>query len=209
VSIPKLIHTYWNSENPPKEYENTALWESLNPGWKVLFWHDRNLPTTFHNRALFNRARSISPKAFHQFQADVLRYDLLLQCGGIWVDMDIIPQKPLGPLCEGKSGWACWEEDGKWANNAVIAIEPGHPLMLEVVENLAANSYRFHKFAGNTVKSGPQFFTPLAIKHGLHLYPSTYFFPYSWRDVNVPGIEEKEFPEAYGIHRWNNRRNKK
>ena len=80
---------------------------------------------------------------------------------------------------------------------------PGHDMLLELIARLPANVERQNPSAGNTVKSGPQFFTPIARRHKITEYPQRYFYPYGYNQLERGG---EEYPDSYAIHHWNHRR---
>ena len=213
--IPRIIHQYWNSGTLPDEYlEYSFCWVKLHPDWDWKFYDDRPIQMGYlilQNRDLFDQAHKISPKAVAQFKSDVLRYELLYQFGGVWVDVDIKPQKPIDELCRiaelsSDSCWACWEEPDRWVSNAILASSKGNPLMGKLIEDLPGNVAKYGPMVGNTVKSGPQFITPYALDYeNFTAYPREYFFPYLWNELHR---ENEAFPNAFGIHRWNNRRSR-
>ncbi len=211
-NIPRIIHQYWTGGPVPAEFlDYHRRWIALHPGWKVILWGDGEgvdgwpIPP-LRNQDLFDRAEEISPLAPHQLRSDILRYELLLDWGGVWADMDFQPQKAIDRLCFGVDAWACWEEPGTWINNAILAAEPHHRLLRELIDGLSVNVSLFRASHGNTVKSGPQYLTPLALKHGVKVYPRDHFFPYGWRELH---LETSSFPDAYAVHRWNHRRGMK
>jgi len=206
-NIPRIIHQFWTGGPLPDEFRAYHEgWIALHPGWKVILWGaDAGgwAVEPLINQDLYDRAEEISPQAPHQLRSDLLRYELLLDWGGVWVDIDFQPQKPIDPLCFGVDAWACWEEPGKWINNAILGVRPNHPLMRVIVDGLGANIAKFGPAGDNTNKSGPMYITALALKHGVVVYPREYFFPYGWRELHR---EKESFPDAYAIHRWNHRR---
>ena len=56
---------------------------------------------------------------------------------------------------------------------------------------------------GNTVKSGPQFFTPIARRHSITEYPQRYFYPYLWSNLSQGA---NDYPDSYAVHHWNHQR---
>lgn len=169
--------------------------------WEYRFWHSGNLPP-LQNQELYDRASEISPNAPEQFQSDVARYEILYLYGGVWVDADFVCQRPIDDLMKPPI-WA--GQVAQVLNNAIIGAEPEHPLMFDLIAKLPANASRHPQGAGNTVKSGPQFFTPIARRHGITEYPARYFYPFTWEQLDR---DDEDFPDAYAVHRWGNARRK-
>jgi mannosyltransferase OCH1-like enzyme len=204
MGIPKIMHFYWGGSELPQEFEGYREgWRALLPSWEIAIWTDRDLPKHLYNWELFEKAEEITPQAPWQLRSDLLRYELLLRYGGVWMDYDYEPQKPIDSLCEGQELWGVWEVPGVWLNNSPLGCAAGHPLMMDLIKGIPENIKRRLPKDGNTLKTGPQFFTPLAIKHGIHCYPKEYFLPYLWNELHREG---EEFPDSYAIHHWAHRR---
>ena len=177
----------------------TRTWRELHPTWEYRLWTE--VPNLV-NQDLWDRAEEISPKAPEQFRSDVARYEILFHHGGIWADADFVCQQSFGPLL---SSAFAGQETRQWLNNALIGVPPESDVMLDLISHLPANVERFGPEKGNTVKSGPQFFTPIARRHHITEYPARYFYPYHWSELDR-GAEE--FPNAYATHHWQNQRRK-
>lgn len=182
---------------PPMYAEFIEGWKRLHPRWEHRLWTEDNLPT-LRNQALWDRAPDIAPRAVEQFRSDVARYEILEQFGGVWVDADFEPRKPIDPLMD--EPWAVAE--GRWVANGIIAITPGHSLMDRAIRALP-HSVKIKRGQPNTRISGPQFFTRLAIEAELKVLPEQWFLPYSYRELHRAG---EDFPDAYAVHHWHNQR---
>lgn len=209
--IPRIIHQMWIGSETPVEYLGYAAgWRALHPGWEYMWWDERMGGKGrmgdygLFNEKLWDGAHAISPRAIWQYRSDIARYEILHKYGGVWVDMDMMPQKSIDPLMIDVDGWAAWEEPGKWINNAMLACVPGYKVMENIIKGLPARS----AWPGaNTVKSGPQYITPhLLAADRFMVWPKQYFYPYLWNELER---EDEEHPNAYAVHRWNNRRRRK
>lgn len=206
MAIPKIIHQFWTGAPMPtlyRIYVNELI--EMHPTWEHRLWKMDELAkqqNNFYNWPLVEAAEKVSPKAPQQLISDILRYEILHQYGGVWLDVDMDPNKPIDPLCVETEGWACWEEPGKWVNNAALASAPRSAWLKEIILGLADNIDR-NPDAVNSIKSGPQYITPIVLKHGVTVYPKEYFYPYLWNELHR---EVEAFPDSYAIHRWNNRR---
>jgi mannosyltransferase OCH1-like enzyme len=204
--IPKIIHQFWAGGPCPDEFlEYSAGWQALHPDWVTYLW-DTSVAHVLGSfcRRLCEEAPLISPYAYQQFRSDVLRYHLLETYGGVWVDMDLEPQLPIDSLCEGVSAWACWEEDDTWVGSSILAAERGHPWISHLLDRLQYNHRLKEPVTANTKKTGPQFITKLTrYRDDVKLYPSHYFFPYKWNELERKG---QRFPASFAIHHWNHKR---
>lgn len=201
--IPRTIHQIWIGESsPPAAFEAwSERWQELNPDWSYVRWSD--CPINFAVRDLFDRAEEIvDPAGVGQFRADVLRYEILHRFGGVYVDLDFEPVRPLSAIDElvgAAEAWAAWEETGRWVGNAILGAEAGSPAMRVLLERLP-RSCALNVGRRATVVSGPQFLTPLWL--GLVALPRRLFYPYSWRELERA---DEPFPDAIAVHRWANK----
>ena len=75
-------------------------WRHYHPEWEMRLWTRDNLPP-MQNRALYDSRKNTGHRA------DILRYELMHQFGGVYADMDMECQKPIDDLiagCEGFGG---------------------------------------------------------------------------------------------------------
>ena len=178
-------------------------WRELHPGWTVIDWSDLGtLP--LHNRALWNHAPL---KDRHRWRADLARLEIVFQMGGVYVDCDIEPLKPMDDLVE---GIACGlvvsanrgPDGGEVVSNAVIMAEPGHPFLRDAIRLLPVSVERYGHLP--TAKAvGPWHLQRVfdgGDYPGVTLLPERTFYPQSnaARDRGeTPNLEG-----CYGWHRW-------
>lgn len=141
MSIPKIIHRIWvkGSGLLPEEYaEAGEMWQEMHPDWEVRTW--TMPPFRLRNQELWDGA----PREDRmRWRADVLRLELLLNFGGLYVDMDVIPLRPLDALLDTRRAVAGYSPDTwkgtKVITNAIMAAEPFHPWMMRCVDRLPAS----------------------------------------------------------------------
>jgi inositol phosphorylceramide mannosyltransferase catalytic subunit len=204
--IPKTFHRIWVGFEMPEEFQRygTRLAE-LHPAWRVIDWDESSLPE-LANQALYERADEIAPENVGQLKADIARLELLYTLGGVYVDADMEPRKPLDDLLEGVTLFAAWETDNVWINNAILGACAADPFIGALIVGLS-QSVREHAGARPNVMTGPQYLTRRyrKLKPKMTVFPSALFYPYSWSELDREG---EEFPAAFTVHKWNNRRRK-
>lgn len=98
-SIPKVIHFIWVG---PKDFPKTSIknvysWIEKNPDFEVYFWSDRERPLPHASMKLclidefnwlFFKNQFLESNNYGE-QSDLLRYEILYQNGGIYVDHDV------------------------------------------------------------------------------------------------------------------------
>ena len=185
--IPPTIHFVWvGGKTMPCEYaQNIVGWTRLHPRWNIRVWDDDNRPV-LRNEYEFKMARNPAQAS------DVLRYELMLRYGGIYLDCDVEPVQSLRPLRRYEAFAVDQGED--ILCTAVLGSEPGHPAFEAVVAALPA---AFASGLTNLDQAGPTFQTPILRAHGVTVLPQETFYPYLWDEEPRPAT-----PETFGIHRW-------
>jgi mannosyltransferase OCH1-like enzyme len=206
VSIPKSIHLIWTGPPLPGWAQaNMFAWRDLHPKWRVRLWREGDLKDLM-NQDLYDRAEAIvPPDAVGQFRADVARYEILYRFGGLYVDVDTRPLRPIDDALSGHPEFAV-SETPEFIGNTYLASEPESQIMLALVKGLPG-SVKTWPVGGTkaTIVSGPQYMTPIWRKLGGWVDERTeLFFPYSYKDVKK-GKEAavRVDPNAYAIHDFN------
>jgi len=216
IMIPKVMHRVWLSGEPLPRLAQEYIdgWTRLHPDWQQRLWTSENLPEMF-NRPLFDRAQGWAAKT------DILRYELMHQFGGVYLDVDVEPRKNIDALIAGLDAFAprFREESSPGFDPdfcleiAVLGSVPRHALFGRIVDALGPWN-EAHVGQSILLTTGPQFFTLQVRKwnrgdtqgHTLTELPPPAFQPYEWDQFDR---EAMDHPDSYGIHRcwgsWNNR----
>jgi len=183
--IPRVFHQIWVGPNPfPAEfkaYQDT--WSGKNPGWELRFWTEENLPADLSKPACYEQDRVPAERS------DLIRLELLLRFGGIYVDTDFECLRPLEELLNDVRFFtASLKDDGNRVNNAIFGSQPGHPLLEQAIREARPQEKgeTFDKTA-----SGSLFFDRIVKSH-----PDVTIFPAAWFYPTSPG----ERSAAYGVH---------
>ena len=198
--IPRLLHFVWVGPPMPDTFAHyIAGWRSLHPDWTVKVWGDDDL-TWLTNQALYDRAGIVAGDHAGQLRSDIARYEILHRHGGVYVDCDMEPRRPIDDLLDAEL-FAAWETDDVWVNNAVMGSRPGHPLLAEMIQALPASVIRHRRKRPNHM-TGPRFLTPLIRDRAdVTLLPSATFYPYRWDELDR---RHDDHGDAYAVHHWNN-----
>ncbi len=199
--IPKVFHRIWIGGKPmPEVFQRFGqTWLDHHPGWTMKIWTEANLPE-IRNRDIYDRCIHLSQKS------DVLRYEILLREGGVYLDTDFECLRNIEPLIDGKSAFAAYRENregerrSKGFGSSIFGSVAGHPLLRELVEKLPAVDPR------ESLALGPNFFTRYAETYpdvaGL---PAKWFYPISWWQVSRDGPRQEAFGDAYAVHHWSSK----
>ena len=222
----KIIHQCWFGPNPmPEEHvEYGRKWKELNPDWEFIVWTENSLPALV-NKDVYDELgiplsinHRIHPIALATQRADVVAYELVYSYGGLYINTDIEPVKPLTKLFEDnpelltKCG-AGWEVPDQWVVNAVLwAPEPFMPFWRICINDLSGRYFSDRGGYMNGV-TGPHLITAAYRKKPglLHVFPKETFNPYGFLDVPVGGVlsyNPDELPaRTVGVHKWAHRTN--
>jgi inositol phosphorylceramide mannosyltransferase catalytic subunit len=216
--IPRIIHQVWVGPPMPAELQAyCAGWRARHPGWEYRLWQERDIDAfALRNRALYDRAGTVAPGSEGPFRADLVRYEVLLRYGGVYIDCDIEACKPIDPiLAEGMPAFAVWEKPGRWISNAVMGAEAGTPLLDRLVTGLPANvsarlaeARRLGRQYRPNILSGPQYLTAIYQQQpdALTVLPKDWFHPYLFSELERG---REAFSSAYGVHHWHDRRTRR
>jgi len=210
--IPQVIHRIWRGGPMPAEFRGYGRsWKKLNPGWKLREWGDSSkLPEM---PAVFARSRELAPRDHLRFEADVMRLQILYEQGGVYVDCDIEPLKPLGELLDGVECFATYSPNRgpnglRLLTNCALGAAPGHPFIAACIEGLEDSVRRF---PGQHVAKmvGPWHVSRTYDEHpdGVTVFDEHVFSPQSNRE-RYRGLAP-DLSRSYAWHHWANTRGRR
>lgn len=198
MSIPRTIHRIWIAGSPPMPadmVENGARWAELNPAWTVKLWGGPDF--RMRNACLYRNAPAHDAL---RYRSDLLRLEVLLREGGVYVDADIRPLRPLDELVDGHEAVAAYSPD-RWngkaiVSNAFLGAAPGHPWLERCVRKMSISA---HAFRGQPIAmmTGPHHVNrclertdEVTLIDTASVYPTT----------------EAALEHAFAFHAWENRK---
>ena len=213
--IPKILHFVWidvdinRHVTPPSEMSaNIEKWKKLNPSWKVIVWSSPKINITFPD--LVHEIRNYRVTAW---QSDLIRYRILYEYGGLYLDTDIHPLRKLPSTIINTPFAVCQRplafETGQCQEvcTAVIGVPPHLPLLFELLETALWRSRMFLTFCKfcpyNTYISGPPVLSQFVLDT-FRILPTHTFFPCWYRDRSkcVPANFEHN-NDIIAMHTWN------
>jgi mannosyltransferase OCH1-like enzyme len=216
----KIVHRYWGGPKPmPETYvEFGKRWAEENPDWEVIEWTPENLPPMRNQQTLNEialRPRSSIPMEFHRAVAvqssDVIYYELIEQFGGICLNVDIEPLRPLNDFLEvvGENAWATYEDE-YYLVNCAYGGPKGHPFWKALNDYLPTNyQNRYAEYMQH--QTGPHLLTHVWKERGdlIALPRETFNYVYH---LDIPeGGNADSWKEdaiaagAFGLHHWSHR----
>lgn len=148
--VPNVVHFIWLGPRafPPESVENVRTWIAMHPDWKFVFWTDRARPAPCHGMEVREVKDFTFTKLYSCFaqsenwgeKSDILRYEILYQEGGIYVDHDANCLKSFEDLNSHYDFYCGFETPhtpfvGKnlTCGNGVLGSKPHHPTIEKVI----------------------------------------------------------------------------
>ena len=202
--IPKIIHQIWIGGPVPqafKQYMHTWTQNHCGPDWEYKLWTDENVKIlTLYNRALYEKTDNPGVKS------DILKWELIYQFGGVYIDVDFECLKPLDELHYIYDFYTALQPlDTQYVQlgAALFAAKPKHPILKHCIETIKND---WHK-KGAPAKTGPIHFTrsffAMAGKNDSKdiAFPAFYFYPLGCKDRVIYRTIWRE-KGAFAIHHW-------
>jgi mannosyltransferase OCH1-like enzyme len=193
--IPKIIHQIWVGDQSKRPDSLIQTWIDKNPSWQHKLWTDDNLPELICKKQ-FDECPSLPGKA------DILRYQLLYEEGGFFIDADSECITPLDDCLTNNHCFCCWENEnvrrGLMANG-YLASEKGCELMKTIMDRISQYPHMNYPPLSTWEVTGPLLLTDTAYqtKYPITVYPSWYFIP-----KHYSGIEYQGSGKIYAKQYW-------
>lgn len=132
--IPKVIHRVWVGDTPPPDYA-AQLFErtqALHPHWQFEFWTEQRL----HEVPMSPGLQALYAAAIHaRTRSELLRYAVLLNHGGIYIDLDVEAVRPFDGLLE--LGFPIFTAGPAGGFCAFMGCVPGNVTLRNVLDHAA------------------------------------------------------------------------
>jgi hypothetical protein len=198
IFIPKKIHQiclepYSKSPGIMKEY--SELWKLMNPNWQYIIWTDSDVTDDLLGRYkdiyyFFKEVR---------IKAKILTYIILYKHGGIYIDLDCRPLKPLNDeLLKHENGFAVFANEyyfGARIAHNVLGFTQENFILLGLLEKIRETEQYSLTVLNDYLNMHQEIF----------VYPSYYFYPQHYYGYKC---NSKLIKFTYGIHMWIGQQNK-
>lgn len=199
--IPKKIHQIWLGPLPVEKKFQAWVdsWRRLHPDWEYKLWTNSDVV----HFPIINR-RAYEASSLYSQKADILRYEILYRCGGLYADIDTEAIESFDAVHKsGVTFYSALEMSGYVVGNAIFGAAPGSPVLKRVIDLIgqidaekfaSVKKYEmFDRVNAVLATSGPMILTK-AIKSFLAtglcgdiiIYPSRVLSPSSCRAT--PGV---------------------
>jgi mannosyltransferase OCH1-like enzyme len=185
----------------PEKYMNT--WRDMNPEWEHIVWNDEKIaekyPNGFRNQSKIEEIEEWAGKA------DIMRYEILLDFGGIYIDADSICTNSLDDHFLKHDSFACFENEqcrGNLIANGYLGSIKNSNLMKILVEKISKMKSVSHAKTGKMAWQcvGPLFFTETVMEsnYPLSVYPSFVFIPEHYSLIIYQGTRKSYSKQLWG-----------
>ena len=215
----KTINRVWLGSPMPEDYrEYGEQWLEMNPGWRLHDWTDEEVfDTTWFNQEVINQMieQSKNPNAdkiaFYTHVADVIDYEIIYHYGGLYLNTDIKPIRPLEclyPPIETDRAALAMEDDVHAVNMAMYGPSE-HQFFGRLLQELPKR-YRDYPKAGMHVTTGVGLIMQVLAEKdwNVTLWHRDVWNPIHWGDIpfgTKPDLDI-DYPEStVGSHFWTHR----
>jgi inositol phosphorylceramide mannosyltransferase catalytic subunit len=203
--FPKIIHQIWyqgRDKIPEKLSKNAELLRSFHPEWKYILWDDKMIKKFFkNNEKILTTYNNL--EYLHQ-KVDFIRYCILYEIGGVYVDMDVTTLKSMDQLLDEYFEYEClvsnirlnvfesyiFSKHKECINNGVIVCKAKSNYMLNLINSIHRDN-KCRRFENKSMcinrTTGPYLFTKIynqyEFKDNIKVLDWSYFEPCLLGDI--------------------------
>jgi len=201
-NIPRIIHQIWLGCSLPAEYRKfTDSWKKFHPSWNYILWNERNISSLKTPEwRLYDSIQNVAQKS------DYLRYHILNQYGGIYVDTDFECLKSFDDLMFLDFFTSAGYPPEVELYIGLIASIPNYPLLTGLISGMKV--IKGGRWKNIFQETGSYYFTRKFFEivntetKGVVAFPVEYFYPFpdSERKKGNPYNYIKDC--SYAVHHW-------
>lgn len=198
--IPKILHQIWIGTKPaPTNLMST--WKDKHPDFEYILWTEQEIQKRglqLVSTEKINMIPEINGKA------DIIRWEILYQYGGYFVDADSICIQPFDAYFEKVSAFATFENENVRAGlvaTGTMGFIPKHPLCFDIIQWINSNaSTQCIRDTRAWYSVGPGLLTKMLDTGNykdISIYPSHCFLP-----IHFTGPVYDGHKKVYGYQEW-------
>jgi mannosyltransferase OCH1-like enzyme len=158
ISVPKIIHQVWIGGEPPNQIsECLKTVVKANSSFQYFLWDEHKILNDFCGQFPNQKDRVtqlLNLQIYNAAKVDLIRFIILLEIGGIYVDADFQFLNPIPHFFLESEVILAAEPFG--LTNALIGMTPNHPLARNMVEHIWSNICEMPITSSNVLSStGP------------------------------------------------------
>ena len=194
--IPKRIHCFWFGHGEKNKLIRKCIrsWKKYCPDYQITEWNEDNYDLT----TVPTFVRQAIEAGKWAFATDYLRYKVVYDYGGIYLDTDVELVKPLDPFLDETAYFGFESDTNLYVNSGLgFGTEKGHALLRELMA--VYETIHFIKDSGQfdigpcTGRENEVFMKHGLIRNGndqilddgVHVFPPDYFCPMNWKTGDV------------------------
>jgi hypothetical protein len=191
TTIPRILHRTVPAQTPEQVEQWWEMFRAMHPTWDLRTYRDPIDPADWPLTGdLFDKCGSGAQKA------GLIRLEALYTHGGVYVDSDVEPVRPLDPLLELRA-FAGWEDENV-VPDAILGCEPEHPAFKVMLTKARAAI----EAGADPWTSGPGVTTStLPRRNDVLLLPPGSFYPVHYREKTRLGTRN-DLPWVFAEHKW-------
>jgi mannosyltransferase OCH1-like enzyme len=196
--IPKKLHFIWIGDESKMPSKCMSTWHEINPDYEFKVWGNESLNDYVWRN--WDKLSDMLHKKDYAGASDIMRYQILYEHGGIYIDADTFCVKPLEDWLLNCDAFASWEQEIVRNNliaNTIIGGVPGAETWKMCMDAVATKDCTEDKLAW--MITGPMLVTDVFFKAqaNLTVYPSHFFMP-----EHHTGYKSKVTGHHFASHLW-------
>lgn len=201
--IPKIIHQLWIGDKPPP-LEMMDTWKNKHPDFEYIFWNENEIQ---RRNLQFRCLDKINIVSEINGKADVMRWEILYEYGGIFIDADSICIEKLDDdvfFQPHIRGFASFENEN--CRKGLIAtgtmgFVPKHPLCRDIIQYFINDDKKMkYQILKAWYTVGPGVLTKFM---ETNMYPDVVIFPsYFFQPQHFTGIKYEGHRKIYALQEW-------
>ena len=199
LEIPRGQHRVWDETGPPMptQYRDwVSQWQLLHPSWRHKMWGDaesRGFLDRYYPKIGACYASAKNPAA----KSDCLRHAVIHRVGGVYLDVDFRPIKPIDELLAGCQAFAVEHRSDGLICAGVLGAMAGHPTTERILHTFPARWDREANW-----KTGPYLVDGCVRGHDdCRVLESRLFFPMDFAHRHQLDATTA-YPGAYAVHHF-------
>lgn len=200
-NIPKIIHQTYKTHDIPDHWKlSPEMWRKHHPDWQYMFWTDADIRE--YIRKNYPDYLELHDNYKYPIQrADMIRYFILKDYGGIYSDLDLYPTENLEKYFEtGSDSYFVFSPNQNSIINCFMASKKGAKIWDIVIPRLKNKppSYAIGKHLYIYFTTGPYFLNKTILESDQHitLLPRNLFQAYDLNNQTDKGASNKIIKEA-------------
>lgn len=165
MAIPKIIHQTWKDAHVPQKWKSFQLKvQQLHPDWEYRLWtdEDNEVFVKQHFPEFYTTYKGFSKNIM---RADVIRYLIMHQIGGLYLDLDYEMLRPFDlnhqDIVLPKNRSISYGDAADGIGNCFFASIPGHQFWKDIIDDLQQNPPQVNNYDEVIDATGPMLLTKI------------------------------------------------